>query len=196
MRKILLVDYGSHYFKDVVKCMQELNVGYVIINHDDELTYTKDDICGIILSGSPGRVNNPDDPQLDLRLLDMDVPVLGICYGLQLLMHSLGGKVEALDKRDLGSSKMTMTMMSPLNRKIANPTDVWMAHYDHVTKLAAGFTVYATTPISIAMVGDEKKKLYGIQYHPEATKSKDDMTLFENFIFNICSYKGDGEYSE
>lgn len=189
MKKILLVDYGSHYFKDVVECMRRLDVECIEVKHDDDLEGLKDKLCGIILTGSPGRVNNPEDPRLDPRLLDMNVPVLGICYGLQLLTHALGGRVEALDQRDLGLGEMTITVRSPLNKDLPDHVQVWMAHYDHVTRLAEGFQAYATTPVSIAMAGYEAKRWYGIQYHPEAKKQKDDMQVFKNFIFDICGYK-------
>jgi len=188
MKKILLVDYGSHYFNDVIACLEDLKVEFIRRRHDDLVNIDAKNLAGIILTGSPGRVNNPGDPQLDLKLLDMNIPILGICYGLQLLMHGLGGRVEALPERDLGLSTMTIKVRSPLNEGIDNQTQVWMAHYDHVTRLAKGFEVYATTPISIAMVGDELRKIYGIQYHPEAKKTKDDLMLFHNFIFNISGY--------
>ncbi|HPF42742.1 MAG TPA: gamma-glutamyl-gamma-aminobutyrate hydrolase family protein [Bacillota bacterium] len=189
MKKILLVDYGSTYFKDVILSFEQLGVECVKLRYDEITGHLdKNNLCGIVLTGSPGRVNNPEDPQLDPALLETGVPILGICYGLQLLMHSLGGKVEALDKRDLGFGLMTIIKESPINKGLGNPTNVWMAHYDHVTKLAKGFEIYASTPISIAMVGDEKRKIYGIQYHPEAKRSDDDMKLLRNFTYDICGY--------
>lgn len=186
MKQILLVDYGSYYFKDVVKCMELLDIPFFSIKWDDDLNQVdKGTILGIILTGSPGRINNPEDPQLNMKLLEFDVPVLGICYGMQALMHSLGGKVEALSKRDLGKREMHIIKRNPINEHIDNGATVQMAHYDHVTQLADGFEILARTDISIAMIADENRKIYAVQYHPEALKEKDDMQLFKNFV-QIC----------
>ena len=187
MKKILLVDYGSYYFKDVVKCMEILGFPFFsILWNDNLMSIKKETLLGIILTGSPGRINNPDDPQLNMKLLEYDVPVLGICYGMQALMHSLGGKVESLSERDLGKREMTILKRHPINETISNPAIVQMAHYDHVTVLAEGFEILAKTEISIAMVANEKRKIYAVQYHPEALKEKDDLQLFRNFI-DICN---------
>ncbi len=189
MKKILLVDYGSYYFRDVCLCLEEIGVEYLIFHYKDSIeNIDAFNICGVVLTGGPGRVNNPKDPQLDLRLLDFKVPVLGICYGMQLLMHALGGRVDSLEEQDLGYSEMPLCYCSPINKNISNPTKVWMAHYDHVTRLAQGFNVYGKTDISIAMIGNEERRIYAVQYHPEAKKSSDDMMLFRNFIFGICQY--------
>ncbi|MBN2540019.1 MAG: gamma-glutamyl-gamma-aminobutyrate hydrolase family protein [Bacilli bacterium] len=194
MKKILLVDYGSYYFKDVVQCMAELNVDVIEYVHSSPFSDIEhEDVCGIILTGSPGHVYNPEDPQLDLRLLDLKVPVLGICYGMQLLMHTLGGNVGILKERDYGSKIMTISKSSPINKGLSNPTQIWMAHYDYVTDVAPGYDIYASTDVSIAMIGNEAKQVYGIQYHPEATKTKDDYQILQNFVFDICQFKQGGQ---
>ncbi|MBI9010382.1 MAG: gamma-glutamyl-gamma-aminobutyrate hydrolase family protein [Tenericutes bacterium] len=159
MKKLLLVDYGSYYFKDVLECMDLLEVKYVEYRYDElSQIVNKDDICGILLSGGPGRVNNPKDPHLDKALLDYQVPILGICYGMQILMHFLGGKVEALFERDYGLRDMTILKESRINKGLMNPIPVWMAHYDHITCLAPGFELLARTDISIAMIAMNWKK--------------------------------------
>jgi GMP synthase (glutamine-hydrolysing) len=190
MKKILLVDYGSYYFKDIIKCMKLLKIEYVELQYNSSVKeIDSNDICGIILSGGPGRVNDPQDPHLDIKLLKFNLPVLGICYGMQLLMHFLGGRVEELPERDLGYSDMSIIKSSRINTGIKNPTPVWMAHYDHVTKLSQGFDILARTNISIAMIGNEERNIYAVQYHPEAKKSESDLKLLKNFIFDICNYK-------
>lgn len=189
MKKLLLIDYGSRLFKDVKECMELLEVKYLECNYDAiSQTLSRDDICGIVLTGGPGRVNNPEDPHLEKVLLDYQAPILGICYGMQILMHFLGGKVEALSERDLGYSDMTILKESKINRELLNPSPVWMIHYDHITKLAPGFELLAKTDISIAMIANEKEGIYAVQYHPEAKKSENDLKLFKNFIFDICNY--------
>lgn len=195
MKRILLVDYGSYYFKDVVQCMRELNVEVIEFIHDAPFSEIEDEeFCGILLTGSPGHVYNSDDPQLDLRLLDFNVPILGICYGMQLLMHTLGGNVGILKERDYGSKIMTITKSSLINKGLSNPTEIWMSHYDYVTDIAPGYEIYARTDVSIAMVGNESKQIYAIQYHPEATKTKDDYQVFRNFVFDICRYASEGNH--
>lgn len=188
--KILLVDYGSYFFKDIKISLDLLGVKYHCVKFDEPIEkLNKHDLCGIILSGGPGRVNNPNDPQLNLDYLKLYVPILGICYGLQVLMKSLGGKVEALNVRDYGVSKMSIDKYSILNEGIENNSDVFMSHFDHVSKLAPGFDMLAKTNISIAMIEDKINRIYAVQYHPEANRSENDMQLFKNFIYKICKYK-------
>lgn len=187
--KILLVDYGSIYFKNIKQSLDKLNVKYIEINHDESLiNFDQSDVVGIILSGGPGRVNNPDDPQLNPDVLEQEIPILGICYGMQVLVKHLGGKVESLSKRDLGISKMRIEKQSILNKDIIQDCDVHMAHFDHITEVPDSFDILARTNISIAMIENKTKDIYAVQYHPEATKTINDMKLFKNFIFDICKY--------
>ncbi len=191
MKKMLLVDYGSSYFQKVKESFEKLGVEFIETNYDKIPNDIEEmNLCGIVLTGSPKMVGDPGSPQLDKLLLEQNVPILGICYGFQLLMHSLGGKVNGLGFKDYGYSDMTIIKRSPINKGIESPVPVWMAHFDHVTKLADGFELYAMTPISVAMAGDESRQIYGVQYHPEAKQSVSDMQLLKNFVFDICEYGG------
>ena len=187
MKKLLIVDYGSYFYKDVIACMDLLEEKYEQCIWNEELAkYPKETIKGIVLTGSPGRIDNPKDPQMRNEFLDYQVPILGICYGMQALMHHLGGKVEALPRLDKGDREMTIIKHSPINKNIEQSAKVHMAHYDHVTCIAPGFEILAHTALSIAMIANEKRKIYAVQYHPEANKSKNDMQLLSNFC-SICN---------
>jgi len=143
----------------------------------------------LILSGGPAGVGDPDAPQLEMKILDMGLPILGICYGLQLLAQSLGGEVAPADEREYGRAEMEITSPSLLWEGLKETAGhkVWMSHGDKVIRLPKGFSVLARTPnVDIAAMADPGRKIYALQFHPEVAHTEDGNLILHNFLFRIA----------
>ncbi|PIR20223.1 MAG: glutamine-hydrolyzing GMP synthase [Deltaproteobacteria bacterium CG11_big_fil_rev_8_21_14_0_20_47_16] len=192
--KILILDYGSQYTQLIARRVRESHV-YCEIH---PCTWTMTEIrnfepTGIILSGGPASVTDAESPVTTPEILDLKIPILGICYGMQLLAHTLGGKVEKGESREYGRAEMTFDGVSPLFDKISGPvTSVWMSHGDHVTEMPKGFEVIGkSNGAPIAAFADEARCVYGIQFHPEVRHTPDGAAILNNFLFKICECKTD-----
>ncbi len=192
MDKILILDFGSQVSQLIARRVREAHVYCELHPFDMPLADIKAFAPkGIILSGGPNSVYD-SDYHADAGLLDLGVPVLGICYGLQWMAHSLGGTVAAGDQREFGYAKV-FTEDSHLTRGIyddAQPQalDVWMSHGDKVTTLPEGFRTIGHTPsCPIAMMADETRHFYGVQFHPEVTHTVQGRALLERFVLTICT---------
>lgn len=184
---ILIVDFGSQYTHLICRRVRELGVKAEIIPYTDKITLKDSEVQGIVLSGSPASLSEKDFPNVDLTVLNSDIPVLGICYGMQLMCHLLGGKVGRKDNREYGDAKINIVDKKGLFTRLPESTRVWMSHYDRVEKLPEGFKVLATTrSIPVAAMGDSRRKLYGIQFHPEVAHTKMGNKILSNFLFNVC----------
>ena len=186
MDKILIIDYGSQYNQLISRRIREMQVYSEIIPFNQKIDNPNNDIKGIILSGGPSSVYDKDAPQLNESILKLNVPILGICYGMQLLMQKFGGVVEPSNTREYGKSKITITKNSLLNKNLKETSTVWMSHSDHVVKVPEEFEVIAKTNSSIAMVQNVKKHIYSVQFHPEVTHTEEGNKLLSNFLFDIC----------
>ncbi len=194
MNKILILDYGSQYTQLIARRVREAHV-YCEIH---PCTMAPADILkfgatGIILSGGPASVVESDSPDFAPEILNMNVPILGVCYGMQLLAHTLGGTVGKGASREYGRAEMTFDGMSPLFKTIPGPTTlVWMSHGDHVEKLPDGFVTTAQSKgAPIATFANEAKKIYGIQFHPEVHHTPQGRIMLGNFLTGICACKPD-----
>jgi GMP synthase (glutamine-hydrolysing) len=199
---IVVLDYGSQYSQLICRRVREAQVYAELIPWDqaDRLLPTFQP-AGIILSGSPNSVYEPGAPTLPAAVLDAGVPVLGICYGLQLLAHTLGGEVAPGLAREYGSATVTVTggtlhevttPSSPLFADLPATLQVWMSHGDRVERLPAGFLAIAHSANSpLAAVADEARRLYGIQFHPEVVHTPHGAALLENFVKRLCGCVGD-----
>ena len=186
-KRIIVLDYGSQYNQLIVRRIRDLN-RYAELVHPEEL-FDNDlsEVTGFILSGGPNSVYDLDAPKLDQRVLDLNIPILGICYGMQLLAHTLGGKVEAHELREYGLTNMKVLKDNLLTHHLPNHFNTWMSHGDMVTKLPLHFINLAsskTTPI--AMMMHETKPIYGIQYHPEVRNTEFGNEILKNFVELIC----------
>ena len=190
--KILILDFGSQVTQLIARRVREAHVYCELHSFDMPL----DDIKafnpkGIILSGGPNSVYE-SDYQADVGLFELGVPVLGICYGMQFMAHHLGGEVSAGNQREFGYAQVN-TFDSELTRGIEdapNSLDVWMSHGDKVSKLPHHFKVIGETPsCPIAMMANENKHFYGIQFHPEVTHTKQGKALLNRFVLDICGAK-------
>jgi len=140
---------------------------------------------GIILSGGPASVYLDDAPMIDKAIFEQNIPILGICYGMQLTQHLLGGEVAQAEKQEFGKTEIVIKRESKLTEGLPEKMTVWMSHADHVTKIASGFELLGESDSSIAILGDIKRKIYTIQYHAEVTHSEYGRELLENFVFKI-----------
>ena len=187
-QKILILDFGSQYTQLIARAVREANVYCEIIPFNKEIDFSKD-LKGIILSGSPFSVNENNAPVVDVKLIAKKIPVLGICYGAQLLTKLYGGKVEKSEKREYGRSKLQISKCDELLTDVKNDSDVWMSHSDTIKNLPDNFSISAFThniPVAAFSNETENNKIYGLQFHPEVYHSAEGKKIIKNFLVNIC----------
>jgi len=191
--KILILDFGSQVTQLIARRVREAGVYAEIHPYYIDFKKIKDFGAGaIILSGGPASVHEAASPTIDKSIFDLGVPILGICYGQQLLCSLLGGKVEPAHKREFGRASLKVNNNNGLFDGIGKTSEVWMSHGDHVTSIPTGFEVVAHTESApFAAVADEKRKIYGVQFHPEVTHSVDGAKMLSNFVHKIAGLKGD-----
>ena len=192
LKKILIIDFGSQFTQLIARRVRELGVYSEIISHKKRINDYKN-ICGYILSGGPLNVYQTKKVKFDYQILSKDVPVLGICFGHQIISKQLGGKVKASKHREFGLVKIKKIKNSPLTTNFFNSknnNNVWMSHSDQVTKLPKNFEVIASSNNSkYCIIQNKQKNFYGIQFHPEVTHTNNGNKIIKNFLFNICKLK-------
>ena len=190
---IAILDYGSQYTQLIARRIRELEVYSEIIRCDTTAeTLRKDPPAGIILSGGPCSVFEEGAPTVDPAVFDLGVPVLGICYGMQLMAYTLGGEVAPCAVSEYGKIKTSINTKSKLYRGIHDVTYTLMNHTDAVLSVPEGFQVTGgTKDCPIASMECEEKKLYAVQYHPEADLTERGHEIIRNFLFDICGALGD-----
>lgn len=185
--KILILDFGSQYTQLIARRIRELGVYSEIIPYSTGLDQIKkQNPLGIVLSGGPISVHETKAPQPTIGLFELGIPVLGICYGLQLMAHLLGGSVRTATRREYGNAVIKLKGGSRLFSGVALNSKVWMSHGDDVEKLPEGFVITAKTASAIAAVEDSNRQIYGLQFHPEVMHSQDGTKILRNFLVNIC----------
>jgi GMP synthase (glutamine-hydrolysing) len=189
---ILILDFGSQYTQLIARRVRELNTYCEIHPYHLSLEVIRDLAPrGIILSGGPSSVYQKDAPMVSPELFRLGIPVLGICYGLQLTAHLLGGKVEPSAEREFGFAELQLTGACRLWEGLSPKTKVWMSHGDRLAALPEGFSVVGITANApMAAVADEGRSLYGIQFHPEVQHTAEGMKLLDNFLTRICGCTG------
>ena len=193
LEKIIIIDYGSQVTQLIARKVREVGVYSEIINFNQAKTIKKDYfIKGIILSGGPLTITRDNSLDLPNNILNLNKPILGICYGHQILAKKFGGKVKISKTREFGYAQIKNNNRCPLTRNFFknknNP--VWMSHQDIVTKIPNGFKKIASTENSkFAIISNEKKKFYGVQFHPEVTHTENGKVILKNFVLNICRTK-------
>lgn len=191
---IVILDFGAQYSQLIARRVREANVYCELFRWDTPpekvlALHPK----GFILSGGPASVYEPGAPSLPGYVLESGQPVLGICYGMQLLAHYLGGRVAASNKREYGPAELTVTnLSSPLFTGLLFPARVWASHGDRIEALPPGFSILATTDNSpVAVMGHRERGLYGVQFHPEVTHTPLGQKILDNFVHNICGCQAD-----
>ena len=199
--KVLVLDFGSQYTQLIARRIREIGTYCEIYPWDtpiENIAVFK--AKGIVLSGGPESVTVENTPEIAAPILDLGVPVLGICYGMQTMAKQLGGSVEVSDKREFGYAQVKIADTSSLLSGIAdgkkqngvNVLDVWMSHGDRVETLPVGFNVIASTDSApIAAIANEQRKLFGLQFHPEVTHTKQGKQILERFVNKVCGCGSD-----
>jgi len=189
---ILIIDFGAQYTQLITRRVREANVYSEIHSHKisvDEVKLLSP--SGIILSGGPMSVYDEGSPQLDPPILNLGIPVLGICYGLQIICRTLGGKVEPASNREYGKANLIIKEEDGLFKGVKKDSVVWMSHGDYLTELPEGFKITAESDHSpLCSIADSKRKIYGVQFHPEVVHTQEGEKIIGNFLFNICRCKG------
>ena len=191
--RIIIIDYGSQVTKLIGRNIRELGVYSEIVTPRD-FQKIKDFhlIKGIIFSGGPSSVTSKNYQTVSKKIFEKNIPILGICYGLQLIAKLFGGKIKpSRGKREFGRAYLTKKNPSQLTRNFfKKKTTVWMSHEDAVVKLPKSFNIIASTKNSkLTIIENTKKKIYGVQFHPEVTHTENGKQIFKNFIFLICKIK-------
>lgn len=183
---IIILDFGSQYNQLIGRRIREMEVYSEIVPFNtplDEILAKKP--AGIILSGGPSSVNAPDAHLVEKELFNSGIPILGICYGMQLTAHLLGGKVSKGVKGEYGKSELEIVRSNPLFTGVARKSTVWMSHFDEVEEVPEGFEISGRSGV-IAAMANEKKNIFAIQFHPEVTHTEEGAKMLENFVLNIC----------
>jgi GMP synthase (glutamine-hydrolysing) len=189
---VVILDFGAQYTQLIARRIREFNVFSVVLPCTASLDAVKAmNPIGIVLSGGPSSVYDADAPKADPAMLQLGLPTLGICYGMQFMAYHLGGKVVPADKREYGDAVVDVTEPNRLFEGLPATLEVWMSHGDSVVDLPQGFTVSAQTHNALAAIADESRGMYAVQWHPEVAHSKQGTELLRNFVLNICGAKPD-----
>jgi GMP synthase (glutamine-hydrolysing) len=192
LENILIIDFGSQYTQLIARRVREAKVFSEIYSHTIKLEEVKKiNPAGVILSGGPMSVYDEGAPNLDPDILNLNIPVLGICYGLQLICKLMNGNVEPAKDREYGKAVFKVSGHSPLFDGLKKNSIVWMSHGDYLTKLPDGFKLIGKSDHSpICALVNEEKKIYGLQFHPEVMHTEEGYKIINNFLFKICNCSG------
>lgn len=191
--KVIVLDFGGQYNQLIARRVRECNVYCEIYSYKKSIEEIKAmNPKGIILTGGPNSAYEPDSPTCNLELFNLGVPVLGICYGSQLMMHLLGGTVGRAPVREYGKIEVNVDTTSKLFEGVSEKTICWMSHNDYISKEAPGFKITAyTNDCPVAAIENEEKGLYAVQFHPEVLHTQEGKKMLSNFVYNVCGCSGD-----
>lgn len=191
--KILIVDFGSQYNQLIARKVRELNVFCEILPPNFSIdSINPDEIKGIIFSGGPASTYAKGAPHCDNRVFSLGIPILGICYGMQLMSKMLGGEVAKAHHREYGRAPLTVTNHKMLFKDVPKTSISWMSHGDKVKKMPKGFVRIARSGnTSIAAFADFKRNFFGVQFHPEVAHTQNGKTVIKNFVKSVCRCHGD-----
>lgn len=190
---VIVIDFGGQYNQLVARRVRECNVYCEIYSYKTDIEKIKAmNPKGIILTGGPNSCYEPGAPSCTDELFNLGIPVLGLCYGAQLMMHVLGGKVEKAPVREYGKTEVMVETSSPLFTDVTPNTICWMSHFDYISKVAPGFDICAhTADCPVAAAENRDKKLYAIQFHPEVLHTQEGTKMLSNFVRGVCGCSGD-----
>jgi GMP synthase (glutamine-hydrolysing) len=187
---IVVLDFGGQYTQLIARRIREQQVFSAILPCTASIEEIRAlEPAGIVLSGGPSSVYDATAPVCDPKVLQLDVPVLGICYGMQWMAHTLGGKVEPAERREYGRAEIAIEKGSKLFADIPSCFKIWNSHGDHVVGVPEGFSVTGRTDNAIGAVENAAKKLYGVEFHPEVNHTERGTDILNNFVFKICGAK-------
>ncbi|MDE2965485.1 MAG: glutamine-hydrolyzing GMP synthase, partial [Acidobacteriota bacterium] len=189
---VLILDFGSQYTQLIARRVREANVFCEIVPFGlpfEQIRQRRP--RGIILSGGPDSVYGDQAPRTAAELWRLATPVLGICYGFQLLALELGGQVEAAGRREYGLAEFNLESESPLFQGVKARSNVWMSHGDHIVRLPPGFRPTGLSANALAAAENPDRSIFGLQFHPEVAHTEEGKRILENFLFGICGCRGD-----
>ena len=189
---VIIVDFGGQYAQLIARRVRECGVYCEILPYTKSAKEILDKKPkAIIFSGGPASVNGEGAPTMDPDIFKAGIPILGICYGMQLMAKNLGGQVEKPQKREYGHAEFFRDGSSALFEGVSNKTAVWMSHSDAVVDMPAGFGLIGHTALTpCAAMADEARRFYGVQFHPEVVHTPEGMTMLKNFLFHISGCEG------
>ena len=188
-QKVLILDFGSQYTQNIARKVRECEVYCEIHPCTVDFKAIKAfNPKGIILSGGPASVMEKDSPLVDPKVFKMGVPVLGICYGMQLITRLLEGEVDPAKEREFGRAELMVKTFSHLFKDVHSKSVVWMSHGDRISKSTQGIPDHRISPSNspVAAMENPIDKIYGLQFHPEVVHSQEGIKIIRNFLFNIC----------
>ena len=190
---VIVVDFGGQYNQLIARRVRECNVYCEVVPFNKALAAIEEkQPKGIIFTGGPNSVYGDGAPQIERRIFELGIPVLGLCYGMQLMAHTLGGKVEAADKREFGKTETQFDTSAALFKDLPAQGIVWMSHVDYVAEMPEGFTAIAhTADCPVAAMANVEKKLYAMQYHPEVNHTDNGTAMLKNFLMEVCHCDAD-----
>ena len=190
---VIVLDFGGQYNQLIARRVRECNVYCEIYSYRTDLAKIKaKNPKGIIFTGGPNSAYLPDSPTIDPEIYNWGVPILGICYGSQLMMHMLGGKVCKAPEREYGKTLVDLDTASPLFDTLPAQNVCWMSHNDYIEQAAPGFEIVAHTPnCPVAAAQDKARGLYAVQFHPEVLHTENGTKILHNFVYNVCRCAGD-----
>ena len=193
---VLVLDFGGQYNQLIVRRIRDLGVYSELVPYSTTIEKIKElNPKGLVLTGGPNSVFASDSLVMDSRILDLGIPTLGICYGAQLIAYLKGGEVLSAETREYGKSEMSVKP-SPLFKHIPEKSVVWMSHTDYVSKAPEGYEVIGfTDSCPVAAYGNDKAKIYGVQFHPEVVHTECGNTVLRNFLYEVAGLKGDWSMS-
>ena len=195
---VIVVDFGGQYNQLIARRVRECNVYCEVIPYSKGVSAIKEkNPVGIIFTGGPNSVYDEGSPAIDKEIFELGVPVLGICYGSQLMAYLLVGKVEKAPKREYGKTDISLKSSSLMFDVIGDSTVCWMSHTDYISEIPQGFEITAySESCPCAAYENKEKKLYAVQFHPEVNHTQNGHKMLRNFLYNICGCKGDWVMSD
>lgn len=196
--KILVLDFGGQYNQLIARRVRECNVYCEVHPYNMPIEKIKAfGARGIIFTGGPNSVFGSDSPQIDKAIFDLGIPVLGICYGCQLMSYTLGGMVEHAPVSEYGKTIVNVDNTSVLFKDCKKETTVWMSHTDYVSRVPEGFKITAHTSVCpVAAMENASRKLYAVQFHPEVMHSEEGMKMLSAFVYDVCGCVGDWKMAD
>lgn len=194
---VIVLDFGGQYNQLIARRVRECNVYCEVMSYKNDIEKIRaKNPVGIIFTGGPNSVYDEKSPHYDKAIFELGIPILGICYGSQLIAYSLGGHVASAPVSEYGKTEIT-TSESPLFENVDKNTIVWMSHTDYIDKTPEGFSVTAySDACPCAAYEDRDRKIYAVQYHPEVNHSVQGQQMLRNFLFNVCNCKGDWKMAD
>jgi GMP synthase (glutamine-hydrolysing) len=190
---VLVLDFGSQFTQLIARRIREANVYCEIVPFNADLNkYDRNIVAGYVLSGGPASVTEQSAPRLNRDFFEQKKPILGICYGMQLVADVFGGELVKSDMREYGRATFSTTNSTPLFKGVSKKSQVWMSHGDSITKIPKGFHLTGSSDtLQTAAIANEKDCIYGVQFHPEVYHTTEGKKILHNFLFEVCKLKGD-----